>query len=216
MPAEASAAASQSEVAYQLLVEAIEAGHFTPGARMREAEVGALLGLGRTPVRDALRKLEAEGMVEHRPRLGAVLRMLADTEVVELYEMRMVLERTAAELAAQRATALEVDEVADLNAEILAARSDLSKAARINVSFHRALFRAARNRFLLDAARGLNNALLLLGPSTFDSDTRIDVVHAEHERIVDALKTRDGDEAGAAMSAHLETSLRHRLRALRG
>lgn len=216
MSADGNGAASQSDVAYQMLVEAIEAGTFAPGARMREADVGEMLGLGRTPVRDALRKLEAEGMVEHRPRLGAVLRTLTDTEVVELYEMRLVLERTAAELAAQRATPLELDEVADLNAEIRTARDDLNLAVRINASFHRALFRAARNRFLLGAAHGLNNALLLLGPSTFDSNERIDVVVAEHQRIVDALRIRDASAAGAAMSAHLETSLRHRLRTLRG
>lgn len=216
MAADGSGAASQSDVAYQMLVEAIEAGRFAPGARMREAEVGELLGLGRTPVRDALRKLEAEGMVEHRPRLGAVLRTLTDSEVVELYEMRLVLERTAAEFAAQRSTPLELDEVADLNAEMLAARADLSLAVRINAAMHRAIFRAARNRFLLDAARGLNNALLLLGPSTYDSDERIDVVFAEHERIIEALRARDAAAAGAAMSAHLETSLRHRLRTLRG
>ena len=82
---------SQGEVAYRRLYEAIRSGQFRPGDRLREVEVADTLALSRTPVREALRKLESDGIVEHRPRLGAVIRTLTTPEVVELYEMRLVL-----------------------------------------------------------------------------------------------------------------------------
>ncbi|MEM9971436.1 MAG: FCD domain-containing protein, partial [Pseudomonadota bacterium] len=82
--------------------------------------------------------------------------------------------------------------------------------------FHRGLYLACRNRFLLEAARALNNSLLLLGPTTFTDEDRIDVVVRQHQAIVDALRDGDVHEAGAAAEAHLNTSLRQRLTALNG
>ena len=158
---------SSGEAAYHAVMEAIRRGDYVPGARLREEEVGARLDLSRTPVREALRRLEAEGIVEHRPRAGAVVRQLSHAELVELYEMRVVLERTAAELAARHGTAAEFDTLAALNRQIAEERSNPAQAAAINQAFHRGLYLASRNRFLLDAARGLNNALLLLGPRRY-------------------------------------------------
>lgn len=205
---------SSGEIAYADLLAAIQEGRFKPGDRIREEEVGEQLSISRTPVREALRRLEAEGIVEHRPRIGAVIRQLEHTEVVELYEMRMVLERTAAELAAKHGSAAEFDTLDELNDHIENERECPSNAAAINQSFHHTLYLAARNRFLMEAARALNNSLLLLGPTTFTDDARIDVVVAQHRGIVDALRNGDAEAAGAAAEAHLQTSLRVRLKAL--
>lgn len=202
------------EAAYAALITALRSGTYRPGDRLREEEVGERLGLSRTPVREALRKLESDGIVEHRPRMGAVIRSLAHGEVVELYEMRRVLERTAAELAAKHGTEAEFDTLDDLNARIAAERNDPATGAAINQDFHKGLYLAGRNRFLLEAARSLNNSLLLLGPTTYTDPERIDVVVAQHRDIVAALRTGDTMAAGNAASAHLETSLRHRLKGL--
>ncbi|MDD9978673.1 MAG: GntR family transcriptional regulator, partial [Boseongicola sp.] len=80
-------------MAYDKLMASIRTGVYRPGDRLREEEVGDRLKISRTPVREALRRLEAEGVVEHRPRQGAVVRQLNHAEVVELYEMRVVLAR---------------------------------------------------------------------------------------------------------------------------
>ena len=205
---------SSGEAAYHAVMEAIRRGDYVPGARLREEEVGARLDLSRTPVREALRRLEAEGIVEHRPRAGAVVRQLSHAELVELYEMRVVLERTAAELAARHGAAAEFDTLAALNRQIAEERSNPAQAAAINQAFHRGLYLASRNRFLLDAARGLNNALLLLGPTTFTDVARVDTVVAQHAAILEALFAGDPVAAGEAAEAHLQTSLRVRLKAL--
>ncbi|WP_420011920.1 GntR family transcriptional regulator [Tateyamaria sp.] len=203
---------SQGEVAYARLLSAIRGGEFQPGDRLRETDVAARLSLSRTPVREALRRLEADCIVEHRPRLGAVIRQLSHTELVELYEMRAVLERTAAEMAAKHAAPAEVDALSELNETIAASTPDV--AAALNQDFHRGIYLATRNRFLMDAARALNNALMLLGPTTLDDAERIKVVTAQHQHIIDAIAAGDAATAGAAAEAHLQTSLRHRLKVL--
>lgn len=207
---------SQGEAAYQQLHAAIRAGIFQPGDRLREVEVADRLSLSRTPVREALRKLESDGIVEHRARIGAVIRTLSQPEVVELYEMRLVLERTAAEMAAKHASPAEIDFLGDLNMQILAVGDNAQAAAAINQDFHRCIYLATRNRFLLESARALNNALLLLGPTTLADEARIKTVCQQHEDIIDAIRSGDALAAGGAAETHLQTSLRHRLKVMRG
>lgn len=204
---------SQGEAAYHRLIEAIRNGAFRPGDRLRETDVAARLSLSRTPIREALRRLEADGIIEHRPRLGAVIRSLSHTELVELYEMRVVLERTAAELAARHAVAAEIDTMDDLNAAITPGIGP-ERAAALNQSFHSCLYLATRNRFLLDSARALNNALMLLGPTTLADAERIRVVTHQHQDIIEAIRAGDVEAAGASAEAHLQTSLRHRLKVM--
>lgn len=203
------------DTAYDRLIDAIRAGHYKPGDRLREEDVGAWLALSRTPVREALRRLEADGIVEHRPRQGAVVRQLSHSEVVELYEMRVVLERTAAEMAAKHGSAAEFDTLEHLNTLISDEKNDSAQAAAINQDFHRGLYLACRNRFLLESARALNNPLMLLGPTTFTDAGRVETVVEEHAAIIAALRAGDAGAAGKAAEAHLQTSLRARLQSLR-
>lgn len=205
---------SQGEVAYAQLRAAIREGQFQPGERLREVDVAERLALSRTPVREALRKLESDGIVEHRPRIGAVIRTLSRPEVVELYEMRLVLERTAAEMAAKHASAAEIDALEGLNAQIGTAKDNAQRASALNQKFHHCIYLATRNRFLLESARALNNALMLLGPTTLADEARIKTVHTQHQDIIAALRDGDPLAAGTAAETHLQTSLRHRLKVM--
>lgn len=207
---------SQGELAYHRLHTAIRTGEFRPGDRLREIDVAEKLSLSRTPVREALRKLESDGIVEHRPRLGAVIRTLTKPEIVELYEMRLVLERTAAQMAAKHANPAEIDMLTDINAQIESAGQDTPRAAALNQDFHSSIYLATRNRFLLASARALNNALILLGPTTLDDEARIKTVGSQHAQIIAAIGAGDQQAAGDAAEAHLQTSLRHRLKVLQG
>jgi len=205
---------SQGDVAYHRLLEKIRSGQFRPGDRLRETDVAENLALSRTPIREALRKLESDGIVEHRPRLGAIIRTLTTSEIVELYEMRLVLERTAAEMAAKHANPAEIDMLKDINAQIDAAGQNTPRAAALNQDFHSCIYLATRNRFLLASARALNNALILLGPTTLDDEARIKTVSSQHAQIIAAIADGDQKAAGDAAEAHLQTSLRHRLKVL--
>ncbi|MEM7192888.1 MAG: FCD domain-containing protein, partial [Pseudomonadota bacterium] len=93
-------------------------------------------------------------------------------------------------------------------------RENPARAAAINKDFHQGLYLACRNRFLLESARALNNSLLLLGPTTYIGNERINTVVDQHDEILKALRKGDAEAAGAAAEAHLRTSMRFRLRTL--
>lgn len=202
---------SSGETAYASLINALRSGDFSPGDRLREEDVAKRLHLSRTPVREALRRLENNGLVEHRPRIGAIIRKLSQTEIVELYEMRIVLERTAAQMAAQHGSDAEFDALEAMNSRIARSQDAPTLGAGINQDFHETLYLAARNRFLIASAEAINNALILLGPTTYTDPDRIGIVTTQHADIIAALRARDGARAALAAEAHLQTSLRYRL-----
>lgn len=200
------------EQAYQRLINAIASGQLAPGARLRETELSEQFGLSRTPIREALRALEADGLVQHQPRQGAVVRQLDHAEVVELYEMRAVLEGTAARLAARTASEVELQALSALNDEFAAAAADPATAAELNRQFHRTLIGAARNRFLVRAVEGLRKTLLILGPTTMIVEARVKEATSEHAAIISALQDRDGIRAESLMRTHIETAQLNRLK----
>jgi DNA-binding GntR family transcriptional regulator len=129
--------------------------------------------------------------------------------------MRKVLERTAAAMAAKHASRAEIAELRDLNAAMLAAVETPLEVSRLNAHFHRIIFEAARNRYLLASARALSNATLVLGPTTLENVERVTSVVAQHEAIIDALEKGDASGAAEAAGEHIETSLSYRLKSLR-
>lgn len=204
----------QGQSAYRRLLDEIRSGTLAPGARLREIELAERLGISRTPVREAIRQLESDGLVTHLPRQGATIRSLDHAEVVELYEMRAVLEGTAARLAARAASDIELAELAALNAELATAPAG-AQAREINRVFHRTLIEAARNRFLIKAMSALQKTLLILGPTTLAEPDRAVAAVAEHGAVLGALMARDGAGAEAAMRAHVEAALSARIRGMR-
>ncbi|SNS77769.1 GntR family transcriptional regulator [Antarctobacter heliothermus] len=211
---EAPASASQGNATYQRLLDEIREGRLMPGERLRETELAERLGVSRTPVREAIRQLEADGLVAHVPRIGASVRKLDYAEVMELYEMRAVLEGTAARLAARAASDVELQELETLNQQLARAGTG-PEASRLNRIFHATLLDAAKNRFLSRSMLSLQRALLILGPSQLNESTRADEAVEEHRRLLDVLVARDGGGAEAAMRAHIEASQRIRIRTLR-
>lgn len=204
----------QGQGAYRRLLDQIRSGLLPPGARLRETELAEVLGISRTPVREAIRQLEADGLVVHLARQGATIRSLDHAEVVELYEMRAVLEGTAARLAARAASDIELVELVALNAEL--ARAPAGPQAReVNRQFHRTLIDAARNRFLVKSVNALQKTLLILGPTTLADRGRAETAVAEHAAMLAALTARDGLAAEAAMRAHIEAALSARIRGMR-
>lgn len=202
----------QGQDAYRRLLGDIRGGVLAPGDRLLETEIAARLGISRTPVREAIRLLEADGLVEHIPRQGATVRRLDAGEVTELYEMRGVLEGTAARMAARMASAVELGELAAINAGMVAARGDAPRMYELNRRFHAVLLSAARNRYLARSVAGLQKTLLILGPSTLNEPERADAAGREHAAVLEALERRDEVGAEAAMRAHVAAAHATRLR----
>lgn len=211
---DAQAPSLQGEAAYLRLLEEVRTGQLPPGARLTEADLAERLAISRTPVREAIRRLEADGLVTHAPRVGAMVRRLDYAEVMELYEMRSVLEGTAARMAARSASEVELAELAAINAEMAAASAPLRLAA-LNQKFHLTLIDAARNRYLVKAVQSVHKTMLILGPTTLEEDGRAQAATAEHTEVLGALAARDGAAAEAAMRRHMDAAHRTRLRQIR-
>ena len=205
----------QGETTYERLCEEIRSGKLPPGSRLRETEIAERLAVSRTPVREAIRRLEADGLVDHLPRSGAVVRKLEYPELMELYEMRTVLEGTAARLAARAASPVELEELVAINDEMRAAAGRPEAVIGLNRQFHKLLLDAARNRFLLRAMATVENTLLILGTSSMAMPDRAREAVDEHREVLDALLARDGAAAEAAMRRHMERAQFARLRILR-
>jgi DNA-binding GntR family transcriptional regulator len=133
---------------------------------------------------------------------------------MELYEMRAVLEGTAARMAARAASDLEIDELVALN-ETLSQAGIGPEAVRLNRLFHANLLDSAKNRYLARSVASLQKALLILGPTMLSDHARAKAADTEHRRILDALKARDEAGAELAMRNHIEASQRLRIRSLR-
>lgn len=206
---------SHGRGAYERVLAQIRTGELRPGDRLTEADLARRLQISRTPVREAIRQLEADGLVTHVPRVGATVRSLDYSEVMELYEMRTVLEATAARMAARAASDIEISELEEINADLSAAIGDAPRAYELNRMFHETLAKAAKNRFLIRSMEVLQKALLILGTSTLADETRAREALSEHEAVLSAIRARDGQAAETCMRNHLEASHRARLRQLR-
>jgi DNA-binding GntR family transcriptional regulator len=205
----------RGETAYARLKEEIATGKMMPGSRVREVEIADRLGVSRTPVREALRRLEADGLVTHAPHMGAVVATLDHSAVIELYAMREILEGTAARFAARHASEVEIQDLAYLVETEMDRAEDPAALAQINRAFHSALYHAGHNQFLLKALGALSDAMILLGGTTLAVDSRSTTAHEEHMAMVKAIAARDPDAAEGAAREHIRNAQRVRLKLLR-
>lgn len=202
---------SRGEEAYQKMREAIQSGELKPGTRLREVELAEWLGSSRTPVREALNRLQTEGLVVQEPRRGMIIAELDHSMVSELYFMREVLEGTAARLAARHASDVEISmlrEIADRDKNL----TDPIKLARNNRMFHETLYRAAHNRYLLKTLSLLQESLALLGPTTLGMPGRSHTAYEEHSALVRAIEQHDADAADEMSRAHIRSAHRARMK----
>ncbi len=186
----------------QLIVEA----EIAPGSKLNERELSERLQVSRTPLREAIRTLAAEGLVVLLPNRGAVAVQLSPDDVAHTFEVIAGLEALSGELAAQRITDAELAEIRALHYEMLAAftRRDLSAYYRLNAQIHDMINAAARNPVLQRSYRTVNAQLQALRfRSNFDERKWQRAVE-EHEAMIDRLAARDADGMRALMVQHLQ------------
>lgn len=200
--------------AYELLLSDIEDGDLAPGTRLREVELARRFGLSRTPVREALKRLELQGLVAHEPHHGAVVASLDYGQTIELYLLREVLEGTAARLAAQHATTVEIDVLQRMVEHDRLLTGDPRALARANRQFHRQIRDTARNRFLAQALENLRLSLALLAGTTLGAPGRAAVSVDEHAAIVADIAGRNPGAAEAAAREHIRCAFRTRIELL--
>ena len=200
------------EQAYQHIRQAIKEHRLRPGDRLREAELAEAVGVSRTPLREALARLEADGLIANDPARGLVVTQLDYNMVSELYCMREVLEGTAARLAAQHASEVELTILEEICEHYRRALGDGEALEMRNRQFHEALYRCAHNRYLMRTLMSLHDALALLGDTTLHDRARAEKTLAEHEAILRGIKERNPDAAEQATRLHIRNGQLERVK----
>jgi DNA-binding GntR family transcriptional regulator len=202
LPPERGAARSLSDEAYFRIRDLIVSLDLPPGAIVSERDLMERLGLGRTPVREALRTLAQEGLVEVYPRRGIFVSSVDVRDLGSLSEVRAVLESYAARLAAERATAAERREAGDLSEELdrtVGARQLIELDQRI----HRHVYRCTHNPFLEKTLNEYYVLTLRIWFLALDRVERLDEAVQEHRGLMTAIRDRDPDRAEETMRRHV-------------
>jgi DNA-binding GntR family transcriptional regulator len=185
-------------------------GTLPPGARLNERDLCALLGVSRTPLREALKVLAAEGLVEHQPNRGATVAVLEAQDVSDMFDLLGCLEAYAGELACER---INPDELAQLEAmtEEMAgchARGALPEYYELNRRIHDTINLIARNSALRQTYQNLNRRVQALRFRSNHDPRKWERAMHDHREMIEALGTRDGKRMAALMRTHLEEKKR--------
>ncbi len=196
------------EVVSETLREAIVSGILEPGERLMEIQLAEELGVSRTPVREAIRKLELEGFVIMVPRRGTYVADLSIKDINEVYEIRTALDVLAAGLAAERITEEELEQLERLLVEIGEAieKDDLQKIIDIDSQFHDVLYRASRNDRLVGIINNLREQFTRFRTISIQYPGRLKSTLVEHGRLIEAIAQRNVELAQQMAREHMENS----------
>ena len=201
---EISRLALHDQVALRLRSLLVE-GHIAPGAKLNERVLSEQLRVSRTPLREAIKLLAVEGLVDLLPNRGAVAVKLTEADVMHSFEVLAGLEAMAGELAAQRISNEELAEIRATHYEMLAAftRRDLSNYYRLNAVIHSAINTAARNPVLTSTFKSINARVQSLRFRTNQKEAKWKRAMKEHEQMLQALDARDAPALRTVLIEHL-------------
>lgn len=208
-----SASGTLAERVRDSLLLAINSGVLPPGTRLREIPLSEHFGLSKTPVREGLRLLEADGVVVVNPRRGAVVTPLDEKVVQDLYDLRFILETASARLAAESGAPVGPAEL--IRKQMAGHITDQPQVVfhRLDVELHHILAAMSGNRELTDAIDRLHQRIQAARVRS-SVVARTKIAHAQHGRIIEAIRRHDADAAAEQMQQHIESARLHVLRSL--
>ncbi|MEQ1935422.1 MAG: GntR family transcriptional regulator [Fimbriimonadaceae bacterium] len=194
---------SLRDVAYEEIKRRIITLAYQPGAYVNEAQICQDLGIGRTPVHMALERLANDGMIDILPRKGAIVRSVSLDEINSIIEARLFNEPAAARLAAERATEVERLKVIAKEAHSRTHRRDIEGLMQLDRDFHSTIADATRNRVLAQILKSLHERALRLWFISLSDKKRQEKVADEHDDILAAIASKNGDRAERVMREHI-------------
>jgi DNA-binding GntR family transcriptional regulator len=197
---------------YKALRQEILAGNPPPGGALQEVALSARHGVSRAPVRDALLRLEADGLVERGPR-GAVVRARTPDEIYDIYQVRIALEAEAVESAIRHATALDFARLALIHQNAVD-EEDHERARQLHARWHRVLASVSRNKTVCEVLERLTSQLALYETSSLADKGNLAQSHDEHLKIIEAMRAQDAATARELITRHLERTRDVRVNAL--
>lgn len=196
------------ELVFDALREAIINGTLKPRERLMEIQLAEELGVSRTPIREALSKLELEGFIVMVPRKGAYVADISFKDIADVFEIRAALEALAAGLAAERITDEELEDMERLVAEKAEAISgyDMDRLIRVDTLFHDAIYKASRNQRLTNIINNLREQIQRYRTTSLAYPGRMKRSLEEHRGIVEAIQSRDPQIAQQVAREHIENA----------
>jgi DNA-binding GntR family transcriptional regulator len=191
----------------ELLRQRIFARELEPGSWIDELRISEALGISRTPLREALKVLAAEGLVTMKVRRGAYVTEVSEKDLRDVYHLLALLESDAARVVAQHANDAQLDQIQALHQELENAVTDRDRFFEINEAFHLLLLELADNRWRDQMVVDLRKVMKLNRHSSLFKQGRIEQSMAEHRAIVQALVARQPELAAERMSAHFMNGL---------
>lgn len=205
------------EIVFETMREAIISGQLKPGERLMEVQLAEEMGVSRTPVREAIRKLELEGFVVMVPRKGAYVADISTKDIADVFEIRAALEALAAGLAAERITDEELEELQRTLVKVSksAESHDLENLIQVDTEFHDVLYKASRNERLVQIISNLREQIQRFRSTTLAAPGRMKDALEEHKKIVDAISERNVALAAQLAQEHIENAENSMLEAIR-
>ncbi|WP_227763956.1 GntR family transcriptional regulator [Zhaonella formicivorans] len=205
------------EIVFETMREAIISGQLKPGERLMEVQLAEEMGVSRTPVREAIRKLELEGFVVMVPRKGAYVADISTKDIADVFEIRAALEALAAGLAAERITDEELEELQRILVKVSksAESHDLENLIQVDTEFHDVLYKASRNERLVQIISNLREQIQRFRSTTLAAPGRMKDALEEHKKIVDAISERNVALAAQLAQEHIENAENSMLEAIR-
>ena len=205
------------EAVCETLRDAIRKGILEPGERLMEVQLAEELGISRTPVREAIRKLEQEGYVIMMPRRGTYVSDISTNDVKEIFEIRSALESLATGLAARRIEPDELETLQNLLVEIegYIAKNDIEKIVETDIKFHGLLYQVSRNERLVNIINNLKEQLARFRTLSMSYPGRLQETLEEHSEMVEAIANGDVSAARDAAEHHMERAEKTLLKAMR-
>lgn len=197
--------------AYELILHAIDVGTYRPGDRLVESELAERFGVSRTPIREALQRLETQSLLARDGR-SLVVASLDHNQMAELYIVRSELEGLAARLAAQHATDEEIRVLDNMIRDDEGRLNDPTALARANRRFHRQIHLASHNRYLVQQLDLVYRSMALMATTSLAIEGRGKTALDEHRAIWNAIAERDGEAAYHALKRHISNAFESRLR----
>ena len=196
--------------AYSMILAAIDEGVYKPGDRLVESELADRFGVSRTPIREALQRLETQSLLERDGR-SLIVASLDHNQMAELYIVRRELEGLAASLAAKHATPEEVQLLRSMVEADRALMDDPVALSRANRRFHQQIHLASHNLFLVQQLDLVHRTMALMATTSLAAEGRSQIAMEEHDAIVSAIEAGDEAAAGAALRDHISVAFMTRL-----
>lgn len=194
------------EIVYEELKMQILTGKITPGMRMMEVELAESMGVSRTPIREAIKKLEQEGLVTVEPRKGAYASQISVKDMVDILEVRQDMEGLAAHMAAYRMTPKQMKELESISVGYNKAveEGNMADMIKYDTDFHNLIVESCNNSILTMMINQLQELLLRFRYVYYDNIKRAEKMPSEHSMIMEAIKDGRSDAARASAEMHIE------------